>query len=525
MAFQRLDMSMFHLESFSALNLPLGVAISPQTVALLVVLGFIGKWALDYHAQSKIPAIGYSSIPISFLQTWTGSKGFMRQPIEFMKEGYRKHKASIFRIAMPDQEWMIVADQAKITEYLSAPDDVISMDDSLFQTQYTVGKAIADNKFHVAVVRTSVTQSIAASIDTMREEIRRTFDELIGSPSNWTEIPINDVIVKCVARVNNMVFYGPELAYNDAYNDNAIKWAMDVVIASISVRNYPNWLKSFAVWFTPIHRRRKMADNILVPIVQQRLDATAKGEPVRDDLMQWLIEAAPPAQKTAKLIAETIIFLDLGSIHSTGLNLSTAVYQLAAEPDKYIPALRQELADVLSTPPTPGQESSASPQQTITKQQLGQLEKMDSFLTESGRLFPFSLAHVSRRVAKPFRFSDGTVIPAGPMIAAPGYVIQRDPEIYENPEDFDGFRFTRQAAGKRMHMVSTSTENLLFGHGRHACPGRFFAVNEMKLILALLLERYDIKLIPGTAPYRAVIGLLSLPESNLKILMRLASSN
>lgn len=32
------------------------------------------------------------------------------------------------------------------------------------------------------------------------------------------------------------------------------------------------------------------------------------------------------------------------------------------------------------------------------------------------------------------------------------------------------------------------------GHGRHACPGRFFASVEIKIILIGLLQNYDIKL-------------------------------
>ena len=48
---QRLDFSTFNLESFSTLNVQWGPAILPQTVALLVILGFVGKWASDYRAQ------------------------------------------------------------------------------------------------------------------------------------------------------------------------------------------------------------------------------------------------------------------------------------------------------------------------------------------------------------------------------------------------------------------------------------------------------------------------------------------
>lgn len=34
---------------------------------------------------------------------------------------------------------------------------------------------------------------------------------------------------------------------------------------------------------------------------------------------------------------------------------------------------------------------------------------------------------------------------------------------------------------------------MTFGHGRYACPGRFFASNESKIILATLLLKYDIR--------------------------------
>lgn len=32
------------------------------------------------------------------------------------------------------------------------------------------------------------------------------------------------------------------------------------------------------------------------------------------------------------------------------------------------------------------------------------------------------------------------------------------------------------------------------GHGRHACPGRFFASAELKVVLVHILREYDIKL-------------------------------
>ena len=38
-----------------------------------------------------------------------------------------------------------------------------------------------------------------------------------------------------------------------------------------------------------------------------------------------------------------------------------------------------------------------------------------------------------------------------------------------------------------------------FGYGEHACPGRFFASNEMKVALSFLLLNYDWKAGSGPA--------------------------
>lgn len=47
----------------------------------------------------------------------------------------------------------------------------------------------------------------------------------------------------------------------------------------------------------------------------------------------------------------------------------------------------------------------------------------------------------------------------------------------------------RQQPGQttKWQFVTTSADHLAFGHGRHSCPGRFFAANEIKVILTYLL--------------------------------------
>lgn len=109
---------------------------------------------------------------------------------------------------------------------------------------------------------------------------------------------------------------------------------------------------------------------------------------------------------------------------------------------------------------------------------------------------------------KTFTLSDGQVIPAGVIIEVPAVAISFDPELFPQPEKFDPLRFyklrqkARDGGGSSEsaalnQFVSVSQNSLTFGYGRHACPGRFFAANELKMILSNMLLKYDIGLANG----------------------------
>jgi len=64
-------------------------------------------------------------------------------------------------------------------------------------------------------------------------------------------------------------------------------------------------------------------------------------------------------------------------------------------------------------------------------------------------------------------------IPAGTLVALPKRALHTDGDIYSNPDEFDGLRFSkiREQEGDVMvathQTVSTSSEHLAFGLGRH----------------------------------------------------------
>lgn len=99
-------------------------------------------------------------------------------------------------------------------------------------------------------------------------------------------------------------------------------------------------------------------------------------------------------------------------------------------------------------------------------------------------------------------FSNGLHVPEGVNVCIPGYLIMRDNSIYLNTDEFGGFRHQMpyhllgsDKVVPTISMSSTGPDFLTFGHGVHACPGRFLATIVLKVVMRHLLEKFDIEVI------------------------------
>lgn len=93
------------------------------------------------------------------------------------------------------------------------------------------------------------------------------------------------------------------------------------------------------------------------------------------------------------------------------------------------------------------------------------------------------------------------------MVTAPAAAIATDPETFPDPEVFDGHRYRRlreqNKHGASALVLGMSTiDSLGFGLGNQACPGRFLAVNNLKLMLARLLAGWELSLDKNGLEYK-----------------------
>ncbi|KAF8467582.1 cytochrome P450 [Russula ochroleuca] len=178
-----------------------------------------------------------------------------------------------------------------------------------------------------------------------------------------------------------------------------------------------------------------------------------------NDMLMWLMSEAKGVERSVDGVARRLLFINFASIHTTSLTLTQVLYRLLANPE-YIKPLRDEVDAVIT-------------EEGWTKAGIDKMHKIDSFLRETQRLDGLGLVTMRRLALRPFTFSNGVTVPAGTLIAIPTNATHRDESIYSNADKFDGFRFARLRGSKedtvtsRYQTVSTSSENLSFGLGRH----------------------------------------------------------
>ena len=109
---------------------------------------------------------------------------------------------------------------------------------------------------------------------------------------------------------------------------------------------------------------------------------------------------------------------------------------------------------------------------------------------------------------------------------APQAGISHDERYFEDPETFDALRFYKmrqqsEEDGHKWQFTSIGDTNVNFGAGKHACPGRFFAGNEIKMVLAYFLLNYDVRLKEGEGRPKPMMMVMSkAPDPNAEVLFR-----
>lgn len=210
-------------------------------------------------------------------------------------------------------------------------------------------------------------------------------------------------------------------------------------------------------------------------IAQRRRHA----DPDREkDILDVMLEAKDP--ETGEHLSDENVRFQLVSLliagHETtsGL-LSFAVYELLNNKE----ALReaQKFVDTTLEGRFPRRED------------LPRLDHIDHILRETLRLHPPAPAFgVTPFESTTIGGPDGYEVNPGDSILVLLPLMHRDPEVWENPDRFDPSRFEFEKANALPPHAWKP-----FGNGQRSCIGRGFALQEATLMLAIILQNFDLE--------------------------------
>ncbi|XP_017879813.1 cytochrome P450 6B1-like [Ceratina calcarata] len=180
------------------------------------------------------------------------------------------------------------------------------------------------------------------------------------------------------------------------------------------------------------------------------------------------------------LAAQSFVFF-LAGFENGSLTIAHALYELALFPEVQEKA-RAKIKEVLAK--TNGE---------ITYEGLKEMNYMYGVFAETLRKYPV-IMWVSRTALTDYTFRGTKVtIPKGQQVFIPISTIQRDPDIYPNPDVFDPERFTDDKEKTRHPMTF-----IPFGDGPRNCIGLRFARNQILVALIKILSKYKIEVCEKT---------------------------
>jgi len=115
------------------------------------------------------------------------------------------------------------------------------------------------------------------------------------------------------------------------------------------------------------------------------------------------------------------------------------------------------------------------------------LELTEATISETLRMYPPFLA-INRRATEPFSV-DGFQFEPGDEIWLSQWVVHRDEEYWDDPEQFDPDRWLEEADRPKF-------AHFPFGGGPRVCPGRLIAMQQMTIALAVTVGRADLQMDP-----------------------------
>ncbi|KAL4263076.1 cytochrome P450 family protein [Pleurotus pulmonarius] len=463
----------------------------------IIVIPFILYRLVHDGAPEGIPRIGKGG-GLGYLLT---AIRFAIRSEEVIDEGNRIFGGRPYAIPTLTR-WLIVLSAEHMETLRSSNDSVFNEPifvNEFLQLDHTMNNMVQRMPFQVTVVRNELTKGIANFIPGVLDESTLAMKETFHPPSGseYISLPVfhtMDFVHSLVSFMASLVIYS-----------RLLHWIPDVP----GLRSLVYFIAS------TIGGGPKQPLAFIKPYVARRLEERKLSDDHPFNITEALLDNVPPeVVPDAGDLAMRILYLNFGGLYPTSIYLAQTLFEMAQMPTEDVDSVRDEIKAVLE------QEGG------WTKSALDKFRKIDSILREVGRVHGLSFFGLGRITIEDGKLPDGAVIPSGYQVVVNLKHFHLDPQVYTDAHIFDPFRFSklRESEGEGVKYGFTTVDNhfLPFGAGRHACPGRFFASMQLKIMIAIILLNYEFKLPDGQVarPKDVVLDGLVLPPIKEHLLFK-----
>lgn len=260
----------------------------------------------------------------------------------------------------------------------------------------------------------------------------------------------------------------------------------------------PGWLP------LPGVRLRNKHIAYLERLIYRTIDARRADPAPRQDLLDMLLNASDAEAAGAKLsdkeVRDQCMTMFLAGHETTAVGLTWTGWCLASHPD-VLQRVLVEIDTVLG---------GRSP----TYDDMPRLSYLGQVVKESMRLYPPAPALLVRRAAADAQVGSWTV-PKGSLVVIYPYLLHRDERWFPDPLRFDPERFSEERAKTLPRGVYFP-----FGTGPRVCIGSSFAVMEMTLVMAMLLQRCTLEPALGQREPDLQLTVVMRPKGELRLTLR-----
>ncbi|KAI9495643.1 cytochrome P450 [Zychaea mexicana] len=476
-----------------------------QTIGLITAATVVTSYTF-YRLLFKGPSDGCPTVP--YRDPIKGSSAEYRKDPRAFVEKWTKALGPVYRVHLYGRMHTIISGRYVREIFMNNSFDFHTGIEKRFDMKTMAD--ISHSDVPINDTRTSVVQYLTPHLKhfTPRavENLHLGLKDVLGTMEDGSvEIQhMYPLVQRMVARASASVFVGEKLSQDL----DLIASFQDITTDLGSMIRFENyWLETFSflmklkMWAigkfsSKVKKHRTTMLRSLTPEIDLRLSC-AKDDPnwqKPNDILQELIDHAevPRGRDIYTHIVNEIIVLIFASIHTTSENGTIVLYRILQNPE----LINELLEEQQETIEHAGLDPNGKSNEVFTFDTIKGMVKLDSFCREALRLRSefYELAHTN--ISKQnVVLSNGTIIPPdGDVLINSWYNQQSNSweEMRKDGEDraqFKPFRYLNTGYPS----TKVSDDYLVFGEGRRACPGRWFAIQEIKTIIALLIRDYKVR--------------------------------